>query len=54
MSGQLLCVQVSSDCLTVGAAVSLSNLIRALEDNQSSEPKFKSLADHLYKVFNIS
>ena len=37
----------------VGAAVSLSNLIGLLQDNQSKSTSFQQLANHLLKIANV-
>ena len=46
-------VQVSDSSLTVGAAVSLSNLIGLLRDNGSKSSSFEQLANHLSKIANV-
>ena len=46
-------MQVGDSSLTVGAAVSLSNLIGLLRDNQSKSSSFEQLANHLSKVANV-
>ena len=45
--------QVNDSSLEVGAAVSLSNLIGLLQDNQSKSTSFEQLANHLLKIANV-
>ena len=45
-------LQVSETSLTVGAAVSLADLITALQTNASKSPSFMPLAGHLLKIAN--
>ena len=47
-------VSVTSSSLTVGAAVSISNLIFLLESNASLSPSFTVLAEHLSIVANVA
>ncbi|XP_062502119.1 xanthine dehydrogenase/oxidase-like [Corticium candelabrum] len=47
-------VKVTDDCVTIGSAVTLSRFIQVLKENESTEPKYKALADHLYKVANVA
>ena len=47
-------LQFGDSSLTVGAAVSLSNLIGLLRDNQSkSSSSFEQLANHLSRIANV-
>ena len=46
-------MQVGDSSISVGAAVSLSNLIGLLRDNQSKSSSFEQLANHLSKVANV-
>lgn len=45
-------LQVSETSLTVGAAVSISDLITALQTNANKSPNFEPLAEHLQKIAN--
>ena len=47
------CFQIDDSSLQVGAAVSLSNLIGLLQENESKSTSFKPLADHLLKIANV-
>jgi xanthine dehydrogenase/oxidase len=44
---------VSEKSLTVGAAVSITDLITALHTNADKSPNFTPLAEHLGKVANV-
>ena len=51
---ELQVVSVTSSSLTVGAAVSISNLINLLESNAGLSPSFTVLAEHLSIVANVA
>ena len=44
---------MSETSLTVGAAVSLTNLITLLQTNAAKSPNFAPVADHLLKIANV-
>lgn len=46
-------MQVSASSLTVGAAVSITNLISLLQTNAKKSPNFVPLAQHLQKIANV-
>ena len=46
-------LQVGDSSLQVGAAVSLSNLIGQLRDNQSKSSSFEHVANHLSKIASV-
>lgn len=45
--------QVSETSLTVGAAISLVNLITSLQANAGKSSNFAPLAEHLLKIANV-
>ena len=45
--------QVGDSSLQVGAAISLSNLIGLLQENQSKSASFEEIANHLSKIANV-
>ena len=49
----LFFIQVGDSSLQVGAAVSLSNLIGLLRDNQSKSSSFEEISNHLSKIGNV-
>ena len=52
-SGYYIHAQVGDSSLQVGAAVSFSNLIGQLRDNQSKSSSFEHVANHLSKIANV-
>ena len=52
-SGYYIHAQVGDSSLQVGAAVSLSNLIGQLRDNQSKSSSFEHMVNHLSKIANV-
>ena len=45
--------QVGDSSLQVGAAISLSNLIGLLQENQFKSASFEEVANHLSKIANV-